>query len=92
MYEERQSPKLETRNLKPEERLTPDALSPLPAEWLERLKQGARRADFILLTQMAEQIRDRDATIADALTLLTEAFEYDKILALIQQTESGESV
>jgi len=34
-----------------------------------------------------EQIREQDATLADALAQLAEDFEYDEILAFIRQTE-----
>ena len=45
-----------------EEVLTPEALAALPAEWLDTLKQGARRADFILLSSVIEQIYGHNAS------------------------------
>jgi len=56
----------------------------LPAEWLATLKQGALQADLILLSNVIEQIRGHDAVLADALARLAENFEYDEILALLQ--------
>ncbi len=72
---------------KAEEELTPEAL---PAEWLDTLKQGAHRADFLLLSSVIEQIRGHDAQLAGALAQLAEDFEYDEILALLQAKEAPE--
>ncbi len=72
------SPKVESKDT-----LTPDALAALPGEWLDTLKQGAHRADFLLISRMIEQIREQDATLADALALLADDFEYDEILKLL---------
>ncbi len=71
--------------------LTPSVLAPLPAKWLDTLKQGARRADFLLLFNVIEQIREQDATLAGALARLTEDFEYDEILALLPRTDPDAS-
>ena len=60
------------------------------AEWLETLEQGARRADFLLLSGVIEQIREQDTRLADVLAQLAEDFEYDEILALIQSIEMPE--
>ncbi len=73
-----------------EDMLMPEALTALPAEWLETLKQGARRADFILLSSVIAQIRAQDARLAGVLAQLAEDFEYDEILALIQAEETTE--
>ena len=62
-----------------------EALATLPAEWLETLKQGARRADFLLLSSVIEQIREQDATLASALAQLAEDFDYDSILRLLRE-------
>ena len=69
--------------------LTPEALAALPAEWLADLKQGAEEIDPEMLSSVIEQIRGRDAALADALARLVEDFEYDEILTLIQQTREG---
>lgn len=66
------------------EMLMPEALAELPAEWLAQLKKGAEETNPAILTKTIEQIRMRDAELADVLTQLVEAFEYDKILAVLQ--------
>ncbi len=71
-----------------EDMLMPEALTALPAEWLETLKQGARRSDFILLSSVIAQIRAQDARLAGVLAQLAEDFEYDEILGLLQQIEN----
>ncbi len=65
--------------------LEPGALSALPGELLDALKQGSQRADFILISNIIDRIRGHDAALADALARLAENFEYDKILELIQE-------
>ncbi len=51
------------------------------------MKQAACRADFILLTNVIDRIRERDAGLADALARLAKDFEYDEISAAVQKTE-----
>ncbi len=68
-----------------EEVLTLAALAALPAEWLAMLKQGAEETDVEVLFEVIQQIRERDATLAGVLARLVEDFEYDEMLARIQQ-------
>jgi len=68
------------------------AVTKLPAEWLAQMKQAATRADFILLSNVIDQIRQHEPALADALARLVEDFKYDEILTLIQQTGKGETV
>ncbi len=63
------------------------AVAKLPAEWLVQIKQAATRADFILLSNVIDQIRQHEPALADALAQLAEDFEYDEILAYIQNAE-----
>ena len=49
------------------------------------LKQGVEEVHLELLSSVIRQIRGRDAALANALALLVEDFEYDEMLALIQQ-------
>jgi hypothetical protein len=62
-------------------------LGALPAEWAGCLEQGAEEVDLDLLSSCIEQIRGRDAALADALTDLVEDFAYEDILALIQRAK-----
>ncbi len=63
------------------------ALDGLPADWLETLRRGARRADIVLIAEVVAQIRKRDAATADALGRLADDFRYDEILALLPGTD-----
>ncbi len=90
VYEEEQKTEGRRQKAEGQDELTPEALAELPAKWLETLKQGAERADFLLLFSMIEQIREQDARLADALAQLAEDFEYDEILALLQAKEAPE--
>jgi len=73
-----------TEQAEAQEILTVDAFARLPDEWTAQLRQGAEEVDIDQLSFVIEQIRGRDAALADALTRLAENFEYDKILALVQ--------
>ncbi len=85
VYEE---PGTETKsNQRSEERVTPEALTTLPFEWLADLQKGAEEAGIDRLSSVIAQIRGRDAALAAALTHLIEDFEYDQILALIEQCQ-----
>jgi len=86
VYEESQKSKVESRKLEVEAVLTPEALAALPAEWLAQLKQGAEEVDPDLLSSAVEQVRRRNAGLANALARLVEDFEYDEILVLVQET------
>ncbi len=93
VYEEEKKSKIENQESKIEEVLTPAALAALPVEWVTDLKQGAEDVDVELLFSAIEQIRGRDAALAGALTRLVEDFEYDEILAVIQQIKkAGEAI
>ena len=64
------------------------ALAALPADWLAMLGKGASDVDPEVLSNIIVRIRERDATLADALSQLTEEFEYDTILRLLQESAS----
>jgi CheY-like chemotaxis protein len=68
---------------KAEDVVMPEALAALPAEWLTDLQQSTEEVDIDRFSSIIEQIRGRDAQLADALARLVEHFEYDEILALI---------
>lgn len=61
------------------------SLSRLPADILETLTQKAKRADYVELSNLIEEIRIHDTTLAEVLAGLADDFEYDRILALIQE-------
>ncbi|MCP4346061.1 MAG: PAS domain S-box protein [Desulfobacterales bacterium] len=73
---------------------TGDHLKPtvaeLPAEWLEQIKHAAKRADFMMLSNITANIRQHEPAIADMLEPLIEDFQYDEILALVQKTGEGD--
>ncbi len=87
LYEEGQQGARSKEQVADEGILTPEVLAALPAEWLATLKRAAEETDVEMLLEVIEQIRERDAAIADALAQLAEDFEYDEILTFIQQTE-----
>ncbi len=89
VYEETRKAEDGHRETESREVLTPSAPAALPAEWLAMLKQGAEETDVDVLFEVIEQIRERDAALADVLTRLAEDFEYDGILAVTQQIEKG---
>ncbi len=77
----------ERHTVEDERQTVEEGLTALPAEWLATLKLGAEEVDVKVLFEVIEQIRGRDAALADALAQLAHDFEYDEILAVIQQIE-----
>ncbi|MFM9265809.1 ATP-binding protein [Tychonema sp. BBK16] len=64
--------------------LTPKALAGLPADWLASLEQATIECDLELILTQIEQIRDRNNSLADALTALANEFLFNQILDLIK--------
>ena len=88
LYEEDQRP---ARQIRPEETgfdaLTPEALAELPDDLLVELKQAVTDLDVDLIQAIIKGIREVNASVADGLADLAKDFQYDKLLALIQQEE-----
>ena len=70
VYEEKQNAASRQQERERKEVLTPETLAALPAEWLAALRKGAEEGDVELLFEVIEQIRERDAIVADALVKL----------------------
>ena len=64
--------------------LTPEALAGLPANWLASLEQATIECDLELILTQIEQIRDRNDSLANALTGLANEFLFNQILDLIK--------
>jgi PAS domain S-box-containing protein len=71
----------------PEERLTPEALAALPADWVSELNQAAAQADGDLVLTLVEQIRSQHPSEADALASLVRNYRFDIIVTLTQERE-----
>ncbi|UCC64008.1 MAG: response regulator, partial [Anaerolineae bacterium] len=65
--------------------LSAEAVATLPVSWLADLQQATTKADLTLILSLIEQIREHDATLANALANLAQNYEYKKILTLIEQ-------
>ncbi|WP_245876262.1 hybrid sensor histidine kinase/response regulator [Tychonema bourrellyi] len=64
--------------------LTPKALAGLPADWLASLEQATIECDLELILTQIDQIRDRNDSLANALTALANEFLFNQILDLIK--------
>ena len=64
--------------------LTPEALAGLPEDWLASLEQATIECDLELILTQIEQIRDRNDSLANALTGLANEFLFNQILDLIK--------
>ncbi|TAG95796.1 MAG: hybrid sensor histidine kinase/response regulator [Oscillatoriales cyanobacterium] len=64
--------------------LTPKALAGLPVDWLASLEQATIECDLELILTKIEQIRDRNDSLANALTGLANEFLFNQILDLIK--------
>ncbi len=58
-------------------------LEDLPQSWIEALYQATVVADFSQMLDLAEQIRERDAVLANRLIELIYRFDYESVRALI---------
>ena len=54
-------------------------------EWLAELQSATIKADLNRMLALAEQVREQDAALADALGDLIRSFRYKRLLALIQR-------
>ena len=63
--------------------LTAQAMATLPENLTEQLKQAILTANLDLMANLVVQIRAQNATLADAIKICLEQFEYSKILSLI---------
>ncbi|MCP4402913.1 MAG: PAS domain S-box protein, partial [bacterium] len=70
----------------PSQKILTTALAALPADWLATLKQAAEYVDIQGLSDITHRINERDPMLAGTLVHLTEEFEYDEILRLIQES------
>ena len=64
--------------------LTPKSLAGLPADWLASLEQATIECDLELILTQIDQIRDRNDSLANALTALANEFLFNQILDLIK--------
>jgi PAS domain S-box-containing protein len=65
--------------------LTREALTALPAGWVDKLSQAAQRADRDLVLDLVEQIRVEHAPVADALANLVHNYRFDVIVKMAQE-------
>lgn len=59
----------------------------LPAEWIDKMRQVIRSADFDLIAKTIEEIRGSHAELADILQSHLDDFDYQKIFNLITEAE-----
>ena len=69
----------------PQNGLNLDDLVALPSDLLTNLEQAIAELDREMIYQVIEEIRPHDTPLADALKVLADNFQYDKILTFIQK-------
>lgn len=62
-------------------------INDLPDEIIIKLKEATELSDVAMIDHVIENIRTRSVQLADALSALAEDFNYDKILALIHDSQ-----
>jgi len=65
--------------------LTAAAIKALPGEWVASLSQGLLEGDIDLMAAIVEKISTQNASLAEALEACLHNFEFEKVLALIQE-------
>jgi signal transduction histidine kinase/DNA-binding response OmpR family regulator len=69
----------------PAQAITAHDLSALSTEVLDQLEQAAKYNNISLMNTLIQQIRQDHPALADGLAKLAEAFEYEKIVLIIQE-------
>ncbi|HEY9608263.1 hybrid sensor histidine kinase/response regulator [Allocoleopsis sp.] len=69
--------------------LIPSILATLPTELLANLEQAASFADMKQMDSCIDEIRNYNATLADAIASLANDFEYGKIVTFIQEAKTS---
>jgi len=59
------------------------AIAALPVEWVANLQEAIPQGDLDLIATITEQIRTKNAPLANAINSCIDNFEYDKVLRLI---------
>ncbi|HEY9621974.1 MAG TPA: ATP-binding protein [Crinalium sp.] len=62
-------------------------LQVMPTEWSDRLQQAALQCHALQLSKLIAEIPAEHTALVKILTDLTEQFQFDKIVAMIQQSE-----
>jgi hypothetical protein len=86
VYEE-ETANREPRTMNRETVLMPEAVAALPREALARVEEAVLEGDVDVIEQVIEDIRAIEAGVADALAPLAQQFEYDTMLAVIQEAK-----
>ena len=71
----------------PADSLTPEALMSLPTDWVGDLHQAATQLDADVILDLLDQIREQNASLANALASLVHDFRFDTIMALTESLE-----
>jgi len=63
--------------------LSPESLATLPADWLKNFREATIELRIETMLSLIHQLRDRYPNLANRLTELTETFQYDQLIALL---------
>lgn len=63
----------------------------LPPELLTKLEQATNRSDMEQIVRLIAEVRSHDVMLADALTHLSNMFDYDEILRLLHEAREERS-
>jgi signal transduction histidine kinase/DNA-binding response OmpR family regulator len=82
-YEETQTAEtVQTETVKKD--LTSTDLAQLPQTWQNELHQAVIDLDMVEIEKIIEKIREQNKPVAEALKILADNFEYDKLLTLLE--------
>ncbi|MDY7008041.1 MAG: PAS domain S-box protein [Cyanobacteriota bacterium] len=73
--------------IKPQIKLTKEALNIMPSEWLEQLHFAALSVNDLMVSELIQQIPETEIDLINCLTNLVENFRLDIILELIEGEE-----
>ena len=67
--------------------LTPALLAGLPQRWRAELQKATVEADYARMQALVEERRPTDRTVMEALSVLVNGFEYERILAALEAAD-----
>lgn len=71
--------------------LTAAAIAQLPREWVADLQRAIPEGDLDSIASAIDQIRTLNASLANAIEICTDNFEYDEILTLINESKEQDN-
>ncbi|MGK7941248.1 MAG: ATP-binding protein [Crocosphaera sp.] len=84
LYESDEKTKKETPDIDVEKAINTESLANLSNPWIQELKQAIINIDSVTIDSLLAQIQENNPDLVHAIYHLTENFEYEKLLSLLE--------